>query len=346
MRTQPLRRAQSAPYGWQIAFVGAVLFCLSACGGPGAAPSADRSAAPAERASVAAELRPGLVELRRWREPRQRVVIDRAGLSIGPAGGPLVRKLFIEPGRLEDLLFFLRTYAPFRQRSAGGELAFGGQGPVRAGPVEQRMIVEWVRKVTAEVEAGQSQDSYGLILAWQRGEGAGGCDGLAVYLDGEARASSCSWADDSRGRLRPEVLARLDQWFDRWAPFQQASGMEAGSGRVPVRLTFAGRGAHEAAPQDVAALQALAAALHRELALRRPAHRENAAPPQPVSGGPEAPGELETGEAPAPAAGPGLLVGPTPPARLPLPRAMLPEHIPPPSPDRDGAAKPPKPPAL
>ena len=313
------------------------LLCLVACGGPEAVPPAKQGAAPAERASVAAEIRPGLLELRRWREPRQRVVIDRAGVLIGPAGGPLVRKLFVEPGRLEDLLYFLRTYAPFRQRSVAGELAFGGQGPVRAGAVERRMILEWARKVTAEMEAAQSQDAYGLVLAWHRGGVAGSCDGLAVYLDGEVRASSCAWPDESRGRLRPEVLARFVQWNAQWKPFQQASGMEAGRGRVPVRLTFAGRGARDASPRDVVALQALAAALHRELAVRR----GGVPPPQPVApGSAEAEGEVESAEAPAPEAGPALLVPPAPPAPLPPPRAALPDYIPPP-PDEDE-----KPPSL
>jgi hypothetical protein len=317
-------------------WLGVVLLCLAACGGPAAAPPADGSAVPAEGASVKAEVRPGLIELRRWREPRQRVVIDRGGLSIGPAGGPLVRKLFIDPVRLEDLLAFLRTYAPFRQRSAAGELAFGGQGPVRAGAVEQRMIAEWVRKVTAEVEAGQSQDSYGLILAWQRGGVPGSCDGVAIYLDGEARASSCVWPDESRGRLRPEVLARLDQWYDQWQPFQQALGTEAGRGRVPVRLTFAGRGSRGASAQDVDALQALAAALHRELAMRR----GEAVTPQPVTpDGPQERGEPESEEAPVPEAGPSLLMAPPPPARLPPPRAVLPAFVQPPSADEDGATE-------
>jgi hypothetical protein len=303
------------------------LLGLVACGGPSATPPADGGAA-AGRAAREAEVRPGVLELRRWREPRQRVLIDRGGALIGPAGGPLVRKLFIEPDRLEDLLFFLRTYAPFRRRSATEELAFGGQGPVRPGAVEQRMIFEWARKVTAEVEGEQRQDSYGLVLAWQRGGEVGSCDGLAVTLDGEVRASSCVWPDESRGRLRPEVLARLDQWYDQLKPFQQTSGIEVGSGRVPVRLTFAGHGAHDPSPQDITALQTLGAALHRELAV----HRGGAAPPQPIA--PEAPEESrEPGseEAPAPEPGPSLLAPPAPPARLPPPRAVLPPYIPPPS---------------
>lgn len=310
-------------------WLGLILICLCSCGEPGAVPPADGGAVPPERPSVAAEVRPGFIELRRWREPRQRLVIDRGGISVGPAGGPLVRKLFIEPGRLEDLLYFLRTYAPFRRRSAAGELAFGGQGPVKAGAVEQRMIFEWARKVAAEGEAGQIQDSYGLVLAWQRGGATGSCDGLVVYLDGEVRASSCVWPDESRGRLRPEALARLHQGYDEWKPLQQGAGMEAGRGRVPVRLTFAGRGAQDASLQDIAGLQALAAALHRELAVRR----GGGPPPQPV-----VPGSPDTNkETPAAAPGPSLLVAPAPPARLPPPRAVLPQHIPPPSADEDGA---------
>ncbi|HKH44347.1 MAG TPA: hypothetical protein VKM72_06770 [Thermoanaerobaculia bacterium] len=322
----------------RVAFLWIVLIGLTACGGSGSAALPDGSV-PADRVPVKAEVRPGFIELRRWREPRQRVVIDRAGASIGPVGEPLVRKLFVEPERLQDLLFFLRTYAPFQQRSLAGELAFGGQGPVKAGPVEQRMILEWARKVTAEVEGAPSDASYGLLLAWHRGEAAGSCDDVAVFLDGEVRASSCSREGESRGRLRPESLARLDQWYDRLKPFQQTAGVEAGRGRVPVRLIFAGNGSHEPSPEDVAALQSLAAALHRELT----PGRGDAAPPQPAAPGTAAVTEvLDSDGAPAPEApSPDLLVGTAPAGRLPLPQAALPEYIPPPPADDDDEAAPP-----
>jgi len=295
---------------------------MIACGGPGTMPPPGDGAAPPQRAPAEVAIRPDLIELRRWQEPRQRVVIDRAGLWIGPLGEPPVRKLFVDPGRLDDLLFFTRTYAPFRQRSAAGELVFGGQGPVKAGSIEQRMILEWARKVAAEAESGQSESSYGLVLAWHRGGAEESCDDLAVYLDGEVRAGSCAWPDESRGRLRPESLARLDAWYGRLKPFQQTSGVEAGHGQVPVRLTFAGRGPGEASPQDAAALQSLAAALHRELARRR-----GEAPPPVAPGNAEGAPEPESTEAPAPS----LLLGPTPPSRLPPPRAVLPAFIPPPA---------------
>lgn len=323
------------------ALLGVVLIGLAGwvgCGGSGSAPRPDDDRVPTERPSVAAEVRSGMIELRRWREPRQRVVIDRAGASIGPVGAPLVRKLFVEPERMQDLLFFLRTYAPFRQRSAAGELAFGGQGPVKTGAVEQRMILEWARKVAAEVEGAPSEAAYGLVLAWHRGEASGSCDDVAVFLDGEVRASSCSRPEGSRGRLRPEALARLDHWYDQLKPFQETAGVEAGRGRVPVRLTFAGRGTREPSPEDVAALQALAAALHQELARRR----GEVTPPQPVAPGTaEVTGELESDRAPvAEAPGPDLLVAPLPAARLPLPQAALPEYVPPPAADDDEAEPP------
>jgi hypothetical protein len=281
-------------------------------------------------------VRPGLVELRRWREPRQRVVIDRAGVLIGPVGEPLVRKVFVEPERLQDLLYFLRTYASFRQRSAAGELAFGGQGRIKPGSVEQRMILEWARKVAAEVEGAPSTAAYGLVLAWHRGEAAGSCDDVAIYLDGEVHASSCSREGESRGRLRPEALLRLDQWYDQLKPFQQTVGVEMGSSRVPVRLTFAGRGQRSPASADLAAIQQLAASLHRQLMQRR----GDAAPPQPVApGSTEVTDELDSDGTPAPEApGPDLLVAPMAPGRLPIPQAALPEYIPPPPADDDDEA--------
>lgn len=323
--------------GWIAALIGLTAMSLCACGGPPAGPTPEEEAAAAERASVAAEVRPGVVELRRWREPRQRVVIDRAGVSAGPVGSPLVRKLFVEPGRLQDFLYFVRTYAPFRQRTGSGELAFGGQGPVKAGPVEQRTILEWARKVAAEAGGpAASSASYGLVLAWHRGGAVGSCDDVAVYLDGEVRASSCAWGEEIRGRLRPEPLARLYAWYDQIQPFQEAAGMETGSGQAPARLTFAGHGLRRASGDETAALRTLAAALHRELAVRR----GGPLPPPPAPTPPQKPaprGAAAATETPAPEApGPSLLVPPTTPARLQPPQALRRGVIPLPPVDPDG----------
>ena len=314
--------------GWIAALLCLTAIWSTACGEPPAVPPHGDEGTAAERAAVEAAVRPGVLELRRWREPRQRVVIDRAGPSAGAVGEPLVRKVFVEPGRLQDFLYFIRTYAPFRQKTANGELAFGGQGPVRAGAVEQRMIFEWARKVAAETGGSAGGGSYGLILAWHRGSATGSCDDLALYLDGEVRASSCAWGgEEMHGRLRPEHLARLYAEYEEIQPFQDAAGVEAGNGQAPARLTFAGRGARRASTEETVAFRTLAAALHRELAIRRGGPLPPPPTPQPDS--PEAQKKPPVPEAP----GPSLLVPPAPPARLPVPQALPPGAMPPPPAD-------------
>lgn len=243
---------------------------ITACGGgqePAAPGSAPRPAVALGPAGVPA----GTIELRRWREPAERVVIDVGGVALGPMQGPLTRYLFVLPERSRDLGFFLLTYAPFRTAAGNGrgELAFGGRGKTVAGPAEQRMILEWARLVSAEAAGSRSGVAYGLVLAWHRGGSVGDCDDLVVYLSGEVRASACAWARDVRGRLSPEPLARIYDWFDRLAPFQAGGEEGTGTGREESRLVFAGQGSREATPQEILEIRALAPPLFRELAARR-----------------------------------------------------------------------------
>lgn len=327
----------------QRALAGSILLLwLAACGPATEPPSAeDGTTAEAERATVEAQVRPGIVEMRRWREPRERIVIDRSGALLGPAGRPPVRKLFTRPERLQDLLFFVRTYRPFRLRSGDQELAFGGQGPVMPGPVEQRMISEWTRGLAAELSSDGSAAgdglTYGLVIAWHRGGAAGSCDNLVVFLDGEVRASACAGGGkEFRGRLRPEQLARIYAWYEGLKPLQVTSASEPGPAQAPARLTFASRGAREAAPPEIAALQALSAALHRELMVRHGALPAPQPVPSPTTRTPRT-----AGATPAPAApSPDLLVPEGPVAPLPIPRALRPEVIPVPPPNGDEAVEP------
>ena len=310
-----------------------LLLWLAACAPAPEPPAGEGTTAQVDRATVEAQVRPGMLEMRRWREPRERIVIDRAGALVGTAGGAPVRKLFTRPERLQDFLFFVRTYRPFRLRQGDQDLAFGGQGAVKAGPVEQRMIAEWARGLAAEMSSGGSADhhglDYGLVIAWHRGGAAGSCDNLVVFLDGEVRASACAGGGrEFRGRLRPEQLARIYAWYEGLKPLQVTSASEPGPAQAPARLTFAGRGTREAAPPEIAAVQGLSAALHRELM-----GRHGALPaPQPIpppARKPPAAREVPVPEVP----GPELLVPEGPVAPLPPPRAVLPPHIPPPPQD-------------
>ncbi len=275
-------------------------------------------------------LRPGVMELWRWREPRQRVVIDQAGVALGPVGEPLERTLFLTSGRLQDLQFFLRTYAQFRAWTPEGELVFGGRGSFRPGGAERRMVLEWARLVAAEAMGGRSSSAYGLMLAWHRGEGTASCDDLAVFLTGEVLAGSCSWDEEVSGRLRPEVLVRFYGWFDRLKPLQEGGGIRGGAEQEQFRMIFAGRGRDEASATEISALRSLAPALHRELAARRPAPPQPQPPPEEAAVDKKRPGKPPQPAAPEPPPGPSLLLPPQAPGSIPLPEAKLPPYIPPP----------------
>jgi len=263
---------------------------LAACGGEDGAVGTPAAARPA------AEERGAVVELRRWQNPQEVVRVGRWGVAMGPAGEPLRRTLFTRPERLEDVLHFARTYAAFRTRTREGELAFRGRGTAKAGPVERRMIAEWARLVAAEAVAGRDGGAaYGLVLAWHQGGPAGSCDDVTLFLTGEARAGSCAWEAEIRGRLAPEQLARLYAWFDRLAPFQSGGEEMVPVGSEQSRLTFAGQGTQQPTREEVAELETLALALQRELAARRPASAASAdgaagADTAATAGEPSAPG--------------------------------------------------------
>lgn len=244
--------------------------------------------------------------------PRRRVLVGTAGVASGTAGGPLTRYFYSNPERAGDVRFLRGTFAPFAMPAAGGgRLRFAGTGRARASAAERRMIAEWTRLAAAESAGGpvgtvaSGGTGYEIALAWHQGGGTGGgCDDVAVYLTGEARASSCGWGEELRGRLSREALERLYGWFDGYRPFQQATAGDGTTDELPARLIFAGHGQAEATPAERAAMDTFAAELHRELAARR----------RPPAGAPA--GSEPAGEPPAAPAAPSLPAGPTAAAHL------------------------------
>jgi hypothetical protein len=292
---------------------------------------------PAGRAAPPLE-----IELRRGEDPRELVRIGTRGVIIGPASGPLARKFFVDPRQADVAWYLLRTYAPFEAKTPAGEISFHGQGRVKTGATEQRMIREWTRQVAAEAAGGRGGAAYGLLLAWHQGGSSLDCQDVVVYLTGEAVETSCAWDGEVRGRLEPGALGRVYVWFDRLRSFQAGGGQTEESlrpGALETRLVFAGKGTHPATDGEQAEIQSFAASLFAELAARR----AGAAPPPPQA--PAAPGKPGTPQKPAPAE--------PPPSRLLLPPAALnprPQEIvlqlpekppsPPPSPHSPGPSLP------
>ena len=219
-----------------------------------------------------------VVDWQRWQNPPTRIVIGVGGVAVGPAGGPLVPHLFLGPERAEDAHLFSRVYAPFRVRLGRSELVFHGRGRVRPAAVEERMIVEWARRVAAEQAGGRSGGAYGLAFSWHRGASLGTCESVSVFLTGEVWAQACAWGEDEvRGRLQPAAVGRVYGWFDSLAPFQSNWQPGTSGDSEPLRLVFAGRGTRKPADEDRAAIEGFAAALFRELSAKR--RDGGAAPP-------------------------------------------------------------------
>jgi hypothetical protein len=246
-----------------------LLLGLAACGGDFA--SGERNGSEEQEPAVPSASAPGM-ELRRGRAPRELAWIGLRGALIGPEGGPLAWKLFVDPRRADDAWSFLQVYAPFEMKSAKGDLVFRGRGRTKPGAAERRMILEWARLTATEAAEGRGASAYGLVLASHQAGAVGLCEDVAVFLSGEAVATACGWDREVRGRLHPGSLARVYGWFDRLQPFQ--TGIDEGeerlrSGQLQTRLVFAGRGARFSAPAEEAEIRSFATALFAELAAQR-----------------------------------------------------------------------------
>ncbi len=238
---------------------------ILSCGEPPPGPPPPVKESEVEQAAGVGRV---VVDWQRSRNPPIRVLLGVGGIATGPSHGPFLSHLYPEPGLAAASHLFSRTYAPFRVRLLQGEMAFRGRGAAAAGPVEQRMIVEWARGATASLAGGES-GSYGLALSWHRGGSVGSCESISVFVSGEAAAEACAWgAERVTGRLQPTALGRVYAWFDALGPFQD--GQEGSPGEVePARLIFAGRGTRGPTPEETAEIEAFAASLLRELAARR-----------------------------------------------------------------------------
>ena len=136
---------------------------------------------------------------------------------------------------------------------------------------------EWSRQVAAEAAGGRGGAAYGLVFAWHQGGSSLDCQDVAIYLTGDAVATSCGWDGEVRGRLEPGALGRVYDWFDRLQPFQEGGAQTEDSLRPGAledaadlrRQGDASRGGRGAGGDPVLRRQALLGA-ERE-ADRRPA---------------------------------------------------------------------------
>ncbi|HEX2253233.1 MAG TPA: hypothetical protein VHQ65_08195 [Thermoanaerobaculia bacterium] len=209
---------------------------------------------------------------RRGAGPCEVLLAGTAGLAAGPCGGELSPRVYARPERVERVQELAFTYTSFELESEGEELEFHGVGQQVPSPAEQRMVLELARRLMTESLGLRRTEAYRLAFAWHRqGSGEQPCDDLAIYLSGEAVASSCAYRGvEVTASLTPEQLARLYDWVDRLRPFQVVGSGGSGEGdggereATSVRVLFVGRG-EEAGEDEVAEISRFAQEIYRTM---------------------------------------------------------------------------------
>lgn len=203
------------------------------------------------------------------------------GLAAGLCGEELQPRVYVRPDRPMRLAELVARYAPFELEVGDEEVELHGGGAEVAGPVERRMVLEWARRLMAEARGVTATRGFRLGYEWHRQiQGGRECEAVAIYLSGEALATTCDGLH-SIGSVEPERMAPILAWHDQVAPFQAVRQGGAGGEPVADRIFFPGAGEAEQDDDTVKTMIALARAIHadvlaRELA-RRQAEEEQAA---------------------------------------------------------------------
>jgi hypothetical protein len=191
------------------------------------------------------------------------------GVAAGLCGDELQPRVYLRPDRPLRLAELVARYAPFELEVGDEEVELHGRGGEEAGPVERRMVLEWARRLMAEARGVTATRGFRLGFEWQRQlRGGLDCDALAVYLSGEALATTCDGLRTS-GQVPAEQMAPILAWHDRLAPFQVVRQGGGGGESVSERLVVPGAGEAEQDEKTVEALTALAARLHTDVLARQ-----------------------------------------------------------------------------
>jgi hypothetical protein len=191
------------------------------------------------------------------------------GLSAGLCGEELQPRVYVRPDRPMRLAELVARYAPFELEVGDEEVELHGHGSEEAGPVERRMVLEWARRLMAEARGVTATRGFRLAYEWHRQiQGGRDCEAVAIYLSGEAFATTCS---DLRaaGHVEGNRMAAILAWHDQVAPFQAVRQGGAGGEAVADRIFFPGAGEAEQDDETVKTMIALARAIHADVLARQ-----------------------------------------------------------------------------
>ncbi|HUO87170.1 MAG TPA: hypothetical protein VM617_07245 [Thermoanaerobaculia bacterium] len=187
------------------------------------------------------------------------------GLAAGMCGEELSPRVYLRPDRPLRLAELISRYASFEVEDGDEKVAFHGRGAEVAGAVEQRLMLEWARRLMAEAHGVAGTRGYRLALEWHRQfQGGRDCESVAIYLSGEALATTCDGLR-SAGTVPAGRMAAILAWHDRLLPFQAVRERRDGNEQVSTRLIVPGAGGATQDDDTVKSMVALAETIHREI---------------------------------------------------------------------------------
>ena len=223
-----------------------------------------------KRIRLVAAPRPDIgIPLAIWRDTRSSfatATIGTDGLAVGLRGGPQLAIRDRSADRERAIAELLTRFAPFSAVTEAGEVDFRGTGEEEAGPVEQRMVAEWIRDYSRSISFDGDPGAPATVFVWERTGGiAEFCDIVGVNAGGEVTISDCR---DGRERrlahawLNRRQLTEFYHWMDTLESFvsDQIDGDKGNA--LSIRIALRGQGARKADPEILAAMHRLASDLY------------------------------------------------------------------------------------
>jgi hypothetical protein len=201
----------------------------------------------------------GMVPLITWQSaglPCQQVTVSTDKVIFGCY--PDAKKVTLSQDRAADFLYFTQNLASFTANTPDGKLTFSGQGGLAANADQQRSINAWARLVFREIQSGQTDPTWGLVLDYHRHGGiAGFADTVYVFSAGYALESTYNRdpAEFKKVYLDRSQLQQLYRWLDTFKTVKYDQPMPANvADGMSLALGLAGAGKKTASDQDIQAM--------------------------------------------------------------------------------------------
>jgi len=233
---------------------------------PGTGPTETRPAAPSSTALPTSTPTRTPVPLIVWQSaglPCQQVTVSADKVIFGCY--PDAKNVTLRQDRAADFLYFTQNLASFTTNTPDGKLTFSGQGDFTASPDQQRSINTWASLLFKEIQSGQTDTTWDVVMDYHRHGGiAGFADTVYVYSSGYAMVSTYNSdpAAFKKVYLDQYQLQQLYQWLDTFKTVKYDQPMPTNvMDGMSLALGLAGAGKKIASEEDIQAMLSFGSSL-------------------------------------------------------------------------------------